>query len=212
MDRLKTCPTIKRMHTLPRIFALIPAAGKSVRMGRPKLALPLGDRTVLEPRHRGAAWRWGPRHPGRPRPARRRAGRQGQRRRCGSAGTRRRNARHARHPRTRTSVAGATSTASCRRFFPLATRRSSHPGHRCHWRLCRASRQHPEASILVPTFAGKRGHPTLIGWHHVPGIRTWPANEGLNAYLRQQQVHEVEVNTEEVLRDLDTPEDYKRLQ
>src|SRR4051794_19678415 len=35
------------MHP-PRTFALIPAAGKSMRMGRPKLALPLGDRTVLE--------------------------------------------------------------------------------------------------------------------------------------------------------------------
>src|SRR5262249_6229578 len=30
------------------IDALIPAAGKSVRMGRPKLSLPLGDRSVLE--------------------------------------------------------------------------------------------------------------------------------------------------------------------
>src|SRR5205807_1937561 len=30
------------------IFALIPAAGKSTRMGRPKLSLPLGERTVLE--------------------------------------------------------------------------------------------------------------------------------------------------------------------
>ena len=31
-----------------RIFALLPAAGTSSRMGRPKLALPLGGRTVLE--------------------------------------------------------------------------------------------------------------------------------------------------------------------
>src|SRR6266851_5438031 len=30
------------------MIALIPAAGHSMRMGRPKLALPLGDRTVLE--------------------------------------------------------------------------------------------------------------------------------------------------------------------
>src|SRR6516225_8575191 len=29
-------------------FAVIPAAGHSARMGRPKLALPLGERTVLE--------------------------------------------------------------------------------------------------------------------------------------------------------------------
>src|SRR5205823_5578166 len=32
----------------PMTFAVIPAAGKSARMGRPKLALPLGGRTVLE--------------------------------------------------------------------------------------------------------------------------------------------------------------------
>ena len=29
-------------------FAIIPAAGHSARMGRPKLAIPIGDRTVLE--------------------------------------------------------------------------------------------------------------------------------------------------------------------
>ena len=29
-------------------FAVIPAAGKSLRMGQPKLALPLGERTILE--------------------------------------------------------------------------------------------------------------------------------------------------------------------
>src|SRR6185437_4333957 len=29
-------------------FAVLPAAGKSTRMGRPKLALPLGNRTILE--------------------------------------------------------------------------------------------------------------------------------------------------------------------
>src|SRR5207248_109959 len=32
----------------PMTFALIPAGGKSTRMGRPKLALPLGGRTVLD--------------------------------------------------------------------------------------------------------------------------------------------------------------------
>src|SRR5262249_32309656 len=36
------------MSPSPRLFALIPAAGKSARMGRPKLALPLARRTVLE--------------------------------------------------------------------------------------------------------------------------------------------------------------------
>src|SRR5436309_15902360 len=30
------------------IYAVVPAGGRSTRMGRPKLALPLGDRTVIE--------------------------------------------------------------------------------------------------------------------------------------------------------------------
>src|SRR5207245_3833202 len=36
------------MRTPMRTFGLIPAAGKSRRMGRPKLTLPLGERTVIE--------------------------------------------------------------------------------------------------------------------------------------------------------------------
>src|SRR5438477_2553793 len=42
------CPTISRVGSSMRTFALLPAAGTSSRMGRPKLALPLGERTVLE--------------------------------------------------------------------------------------------------------------------------------------------------------------------
>ena len=36
------------MKTTPRILGLIPAAGQSARMGAAKLALPLGDRSILE--------------------------------------------------------------------------------------------------------------------------------------------------------------------
>ena len=37
-----------------RSFAVVPAAGRSERMGAPKLLLPLGDSTVIE--HVLAAW------------------------------------------------------------------------------------------------------------------------------------------------------------
>jgi CTP:molybdopterin cytidylyltransferase MocA len=72
---------------------------------------------------------------------------------------------------------------------------------------------HPECSIVLPTCAGRRGHPTLIAWTHVPGIRTHPAGQGLNTYLRQHasQTLELPVNDPRIYWDLDTPEDYARL-
>jgi CTP:molybdopterin cytidylyltransferase MocA len=69
-----------------------------------------------------------------------------------------------------------------------------------------------ERSIFIPTHAGRRGHPALIGWRHVAGIRASPAGEGLNAYLRRHAAEtcEVAMPWPDVLLDLDTPEDYER--
>ena len=39
----------------PRFFAIVPAAGRSARMGQPKLLLPWGERTLIE--HVLATWR-----------------------------------------------------------------------------------------------------------------------------------------------------------
>lgn len=67
-------------------------------------------------------------------------------------------------------------------------------------------------SILIPTHEGKRGHPALIGWRHVAGLRAHRRDEGLNAYLRLHaaQTREVEAGVGAVT-DVDTPEDYARL-
>jgi molybdenum cofactor cytidylyltransferase len=79
--------------------------------------------------------------------------------------------------------------------------------------LKRASRGHPEHSIFVPTYQNRRGHPLALTWRHVAGIRAHPVGEGLNTYVRQHAADtmEVPVDTEAVLWDLDTPEDYERL-
>jgi molybdenum cofactor cytidylyltransferase len=71
----------------------------------------------------------------------------------------------------------------------------------------------PVHSIVVPTFQGRRGHPLLIDWRHVTGMRALPANVGLNVYVRQQGVDllELPVLSPGVLIDLDTPADYERL-
>lgn len=72
--------------------------------------------------------------------------------------------------------------------------------------------EHPQHSIFIPTFAGKRGHPALIGWQHVAALRQFPPGQGLNRFLRQQtQLLECPMNAPEILLDLDTPEDYRRL-
>jgi molybdenum cofactor cytidylyltransferase len=80
--------------------------------------------------------------------------------------------------------------------------------------LLQARAAHPEFSIIIPKFQGQRGHPALIGWRHVAGIRALPANHGLNTYLRGQATVtlEVPVSSADVLEDLDTPADYERLQ
>jgi CTP:molybdopterin cytidylyltransferase MocA len=70
-----------------------------------------------------------------------------------------------------------------------------------------------ERSIVLPAFAGKRGHPALIDWSHVAAVRALPPGQGLNAYFRQhkEDTLEVPVASGDVLCDLDTPEDYARL-
>jgi molybdenum cofactor cytidylyltransferase len=72
----------------------------------------------------------------------------------------------------------------------------------------------PQFSIVIPTHNGRRGHPTLFAWKHVAAIRAWPAELGLNTYVRQHaaQTLEVPVNNPGVLWDMDTPEDYEWLQ
>jgi molybdenum cofactor cytidylyltransferase len=79
--------------------------------------------------------------------------------------------------------------------------------------VLQARAAHPEATIVVPTYEGRRGHPAWIGWEHVGAIRTLPAGVGLNAYLREHiaATLQLPVADPNVLWDLDTPEDLKRL-
>jgi molybdenum cofactor cytidylyltransferase len=65
-------------------------------------------------------------------------------------------------------------------------------------------------SIVVPTHQGRRGHPTWLSWSHLPGLSAFPANQGLNAYIRAHadQTRELSWPDAEILRDLDTPADY----
>ena len=70
------------------------------------------------------------------------------------------------------------------------------------------------AAVLYPTFDGRRGHPTLIRTCLAPEILGYPGMGGLRALLQghEDDSRELAVADEAVLLDLDTPEDYNRLQ
>jgi molybdenum cofactor cytidylyltransferase len=195
-----------------QIFAVLPAAGFSRRMGRPKLSLPWGEGTILEGvvatlRSAGidrVLVIIGP-HVPELEPLAKRAGALVLR------------------------LAGPTPDMRATLEHGLSwLEQTFHPTHEDAWLLAPADHPtldasvvrrlldswQPGRSIVVPTYAGRRGHPTLIGWGHFAGLRAHPPGEGLNSYLRQHldQTLEVPVETEAVLRDLDTPEDYQRLQ
>jgi molybdenum cofactor cytidylyltransferase len=196
-----------------RIFGLIPAAGKSVRMGTAKLALPLGERTILE--YVVQALRQadiaevlvvlGPHVAELARPA------------IASGAQALVLQRETAHMRE-TIEQGLTWLAQHHQPAPhdwLLLVPADHPTLEAQVirRLAAARADHTGAMIFVPTYAGRRGHPLLVAWSHVPAIRALPPDEGLNAYVRRQAAatREVPIDTPEVLRDLDTPEDYQRL-
>jgi CTP:molybdopterin cytidylyltransferase MocA len=195
------------------LFALIPAGGQSTRMSRPKLALPLGGRSVLE--HVIAALR-----------------------QAGVPNVLVVLGPHVAELRFLAEHAGADVhllpevTADMRATIEAGLRcleERCRPGPDDDWllipadhplldpvivqQLLRARQAHPEKEIILPVFQGRRGHPALIRWRQVAGLRQHPPHQGLNTYLRQHSAETLEVPVESanILLDLDTPEDYQRL-
>jgi len=195
------------------IAAVVPAAGHSVRMGRPKLTLPLRGRTVLEhvvaTLHSGGAERVlvvvGPHVPELVTLAER-------------AGADVCRLPHETPDMRATVEQGLQWLEERTRPRPedawlLAP--ADHPALDVDVvrQLCATYARQPGQTILIPTHGGRRGHPTLIEWRHVAGIRALPAGEGLNMYFRAhaEETLDLPVASAGVLCDLDTPEDYERL-
>ena len=66
-------------------------------------------------------------------------------------------------------------------------------------------------SIVVPTFQGRRGHPVLFPWSMATQVGQLGENEGLNALVKRSECEEVETNDPGCVRDIDSPDDYRRL-
>jgi len=193
-------------------FAVVPACGQSTRMGRPKLALPLGGRSVIESvistlqdggvDHVVVVV-----------------------------------APHVLELAPLALAAGAElvvlseSTTDMRATVEkgLAWIAANHkPQPEASWLLAPgdhpafaisvvsdllAAKTNTRHSIIVPTYNGRRGHPTLLRWQHAAGICALGPDQGINSYLRAHAdaVLELPVADPGILLNLDTPEDYARL-
>lgn len=70
--------------------------------------------------------------------------------------------------------------------------------------------EHSGKGMVIPTFKGKRGHPVLIETKYKKEINRLDPEKGLRQLMQKfpQDIAEVEVSKEEILRDIDTPADY----
>lgn len=204
---------MSRDPTARRVFAVVPAAGRSRRMGRPKLLLPLDGRPVIE--HVLSALS-----------ASQLAATvvvvrpddeelEEVVRRCGAE-----------------SVVPDTPpeemTVSVQHGLRVLGRRYA-PQDTDGWMLVLADQPtisptvvralvarwalESPASILVPVHQGRRGHPVLFGWCHAAEALAFGPEQGLNqlVHRRASDVIEVQVDDRGIVIDLDRPEDYDRL-
>jgi molybdenum cofactor cytidylyltransferase len=194
-------------------FAVVPAAGKSTRMGRPKLALLYQGHTVLEAVIAALI-----------------AG--GVENVLVVLGPHVCDLVEATHRAGARALVLANETPDMRATVAEGLReltRAFHPRPDAVWflapadhptlrpevvrTLLAAARDDKAFSAAIPIYQGKRGHPTLLSWQHAERLETFSPTQGINAYLRQlgDALREVPVEHAEILCDLDTPEDYARL-
>ena len=68
-----------------------------------------------------------------------------------------------------------------------------------------------EQAVIRPRYRERRGHPPLIPAKYANTLVSYCGDGGLKAVLRTLPTIEVEMDSEETLLDMDTPEDYARL-
>jgi molybdenum cofactor cytidylyltransferase len=67
--------------------------------------------------------------------------------------------------------------------------------------------------IVQPTFEGRRGHPVFLGVDVLREILGLPSSQGADVVVRRDpgRIIEIPVNTPGILIDVDTPEEYEKL-
>lgn len=194
----------------PRAFAIVPAAGRSVRMGQPKLLLPWGHSTVIE--HVLAAWR-------------------------ASLVDRTVMVVHSEDLEL-ASLGRAAGVDVVVASPPPPDMKDSvlwalrhiaqayQPHERDAWLLAPADLpmlsaqlidrvlaawRPEEQKIVVPRHGGRRGHPVLFPWSLARAVADLADDEGVNRLLERFPLRELDGDEASAQNDLDTPDDYRRL-
>lgn len=194
------------------IAAIVPAAGRSERMGRPKLILPIGRTTVIA--RVAAALRDGGAEPvivvAPPADFAGAAILADEARNVGAFVL-----VPAEHPiDMRASVElglDHLGRRSAPASFLVAPADSPSLTPELVGQVVARTREAPQ-SIVIPVYHGRRGHPIALPWRLADEIRALPLGVGLNALiaLHADSVAEFDVADPGAVEDLDTPEDYRR--
>jgi molybdenum cofactor cytidylyltransferase len=69
-----------------------------------------------------------------------------------------------------------------------------------------------QATLVVPSYERRRGHPLLLAREHWPAVLALAEGQSLRDFFRNASpaICYVEVDTPDVLRDMDSPADYQR--
>jgi CTP:molybdopterin cytidylyltransferase MocA len=69
---------------------------------------------------------------------------------------------------------------------------------------------HTRKGLVIPTYAGKRGHPIILSAAYRQDVLALDLDQGLNVLTRghPDDTLEVPVASDDILRDMDYPEDY----
>lgn len=65
--------------------------------------------------------------------------------------------------------------------------------------------------VVAPRFGDRQGHPVLLSWRLSGAMLQLPDDAGLDALLAEQTIHFVDFDAGDRLVDIDTPEEYDRL-
>jgi molybdenum cofactor cytidylyltransferase len=191
-------------------LAIVPAAGSSRRMGRPKLLLPFGDTTVagslLAALRRGGAGRIvvviAPHD-------------EALRANALAAGAEVAVNENPERGMLSSILAGVErlggAAALAAAGEPLLITPADLPAIRPATILALIATLERGARLAVPTYRGKRGHPLAIDPALVPSIAAVDPNQGLRQLLDRHAVTELEVEDRGVIADVDTPADYATL-